>query len=617
MAKVESTPVQPQDFYRAPARDEYYPLAETSEAVLQNSEYRKLVSNCLSSVQLHGITAFHNGETSHPPLHQKTKDAFTQQVTSIVGSTVQDLFRPDGTVAPEHKDEWKTINRIAPRLIEIFTRSTNHLYSINRAQTANLVRFGIDVARDPSLLEDTEINLAIGGSDDEWSTSRLPAYIIPGVSLLRDVKNLYAGLTAAAIAEKTTGKTLSNKDVEDKIAETTEKGLQIPPELSDDDLDWLMRTNGIPTQGPRVLLVSGAPAARAINHAMDSDKIIGRNEENLRIIREYVDEYHADVADRVEIADGLTWPEATNPGEESMSNYTRTVMDYLANTLENAEEPEIKYAVDNLKRRGERRGGEAGRRGSMLYAASHPRYFDDRLNLPFGKFLDRKSKQPRMVISVGGKTEKQFDIARDYLSNTASVEGFQAYLWDVAIPAAENIDVAKELVEFYWASKKWKEMIDDYREREYNPSHQIQTRYEQARSASSFREQFELLDQIDQIRGYVKPPITTRADLPEFGTLQYLLKVGDHATYYAIPEVKGHVYSNGVHEPRIEERMIIVDQPFGNSVGDQLKALRSELAGMQEASKNDKGIKKDNLLPIEVVSGVVHDLEVLEETLVR
>jgi hypothetical protein len=433
------------------------------------------------------------------------------------------------------------------------------------------------------------------------------------VSLLKDVKNLYAGLTATAITERTIGKTLSNRDLEDTLAETNEHGLQIPDTLSDDELKDIMDTNGIPTQGPKVLLLSGASAARAINHTMDSEKIAVRNDENLKIIREYVNTYHPDVAGQVEIANGLAWPEATNEGEASISNYTRTVMDYLADVLDKADEPEIKHAVDNLKKRGERRGGEAGKKGSMLYAASHPKFFNDRLNLPFGKMLDRKGKQPRMVISLGGKTEKQFDIARDYLSTHASVEGFQAHLWDSAIPQAETFEEAQELVGFYWASKKWQEMTEQFRSATYTNDAHKRNLYEHARTASSFKEQYELLEQMN---GYLRPPLTTRADLPEFGTIQFLVNIGKNATYYANPEVTGHVYSNGVHEPRIELKTITVDQPYGTvDVDQQLARLRAELAGLKKASETDKEVKKANLLPIEHVEGAVYDLDALSKSM--
>jgi hypothetical protein len=435
--------------YYTPTSLEAHGVTSQSEEIGQQTinfkGIRKLTGNILESYSKNDITVFHNGD---PLESARTTDKkrFEGEMGRVVAGKCHDMFTKDGRLRQESVQEWNNVIEIAPKIHNAFLNRENYIDNISREQSVNLAAFAIDVARNPELLGETVLNTGFGGSDDEFTSTRLPAYTLPALKIARDLKDIYRerenSVIYAFMEEKlfrqfSGGRMkneVKNKDERVKIYNEITEVLHANPDNLDENM-MEMRQDAVPTNEeltslrkeysiamkmPKVRFFFASNTAMAINHTMEPEGIRKRSDKNISVINEYIDQNFSDVAEQTEVIEDLPWNKHTP--------YGKVMIEYLTHLLRTSENVSIQKTLKNMERYGGNHGGEAGMQRAGEYAAAHPLLFQDRLDLPWMQYLEGVRANPKVNIIIGGRTERGFSALRNELSERASSEGLKGFI---------------------------------------------------------------------------------------------------------------------------------------------------------------------------------------------
>jgi hypothetical protein len=456
---------------------------EFDDKVKKSKAIRRLTGALLdgySQDKQNPVKVFHNGDDPRSPRTKGHKEEFEPMMAKIVAERCGDLFDEAGSIIPERSQEWSNVLEIAPMVHNAFLKRGNYIDAVARNQSINLAVFSINVARNPELLGDTLLNVAFGGSDNEYATTRLPAYALPAIKIVRELKSGYDQRESKIIANEREQKVY--KDItlgrgEHEI-EGSERGMAYKEakrilaaeneDLSEDEkkmkndsiptaeeMDELRRRYGIPSVMPSIQYFFAGEAAAAINHnTMDPEKIRARTEGNINILREYIETHHSDVAEHVRIVRDVNW--------DNHTPYAQMVIEYLADIVNNNQRETIKGALETLEKHGENHGGLNGRLEAGKYAATHPLEFGDRIDLPGANYVHEQGRKPKMNITIGGSTEERFWALREELSEKANSSGLKGYI-DKKIETTGDEDVIVNLERMKARIGRWEDRVGKIR----------------------------------------------------------------------------------------------------------------------------------------------------------
>lgn len=448
-------------FYTQTPQEQFVNAPDTLPESLNNRYFASLVSKCLlpfeensptndkKAVVKDRIQLFSDGEAPYSPmsgipyevdtpkgLRTKNsfdrKEAFVEQAKFAIARYCQDYFEADGSIASKHEQDWYNLVEIAPELVKIMTSRDNYVTLAHENHAVNIIASATHMARYP----ETQIVLrtGIGGSDDEFTSHRFAAYGLPALKIAEDIQSFYAQrederLVHAAIDK---AKDLSvdylntpslsrgfRKDLSDQVrAIIKQDGLEAL--LSPEEQTQVCRKYAIAQDPISIQFFFADEAAIAINHTMDAEKIPARTAENTEALADHVNTFHPAVAEKVTYLKDIPW--------SSHKPYARTLIEYLAEELRQADDKTVRETLSTLETLGDNHGGENGSQRAAEYAAMHPLPFGDRLNLPFTSYLQGVSDNPTINITVGGRTERHFCAIREYLSTTANPTRLVAFI---------------------------------------------------------------------------------------------------------------------------------------------------------------------------------------------
>ena len=474
--------------YTNTAAERFSPTPKETDATMhieKSKSVTRFVEKLSAVFSTTNTTVFNNGNGLEHPRSPALKPQFEKTLVKAVSAKCEDLFTADGKIKPETNSEWVNVLEIAPRVTEILLSEENYINSVNRSRAVNIVSFAIDVARNPDLLGETVINTGFGGSDDEFTTTRFPAYALPALSITRQLSEFYEKREVEAVksfkSKKIFNKLLLLEDAKAGDAdykrkrqdakENAEKILKSPElaaehgldptdvELTDKEKESVKREKGIASVMPKVRFFFGHEAAIAINGTMQPDKIKARTAENQKILRDFVDENFPDFSENVEIIEDMPWSEH--------SRYQKLVIDYCAHLLRTSDDQSVKKALSLLEKLGENHGGDTGSERSAEYAAIHPLVFQDRLNLPYTSLFRELNTNPTVNITIGGKAEKSFYAVREYLTENTSADGLIAFINEQIFLGSDHDP--SSLIQMIEDIQKWKANIEASRSK-YSPN---------------------------------------------------------------------------------------------------------------------------------------------------
>ena len=423
--------------YYTPTVEETYTNSEIGENTSTKPQER-FSQKLLTVLGTNKLLIFNNGDLPALPGKGEHRAPFESELQSCIARKCSDIFTETGGIAEGKSEEWANILEISPAILNIMTSDDSYIEAVSRSQSINLVDFSIEAARNPSILGEAVISTGFGGSDDEATSTRLEAYTLPTLTIIDRLNTFYAERRAGAISRARRSKELHAREYEitqgaytlsreekKELEKTLPEDESDYPNLTEEEIEEIEQRHAVATTLPKARFFFGAQAAVAINGnedggVMDPDAINKRATENIQALKQAVDTMFPHIAQNVEYVQDIPW--------SKHKPYTKILIDYFADMLENTDDKSIQETLQHLKQRGARRGGENGTNGASKYAAIHPAVFMDRTNLPMGYFLQNIQKPPKVNITIGGRTERQFNPVREHISHNASLEGLIAYL---------------------------------------------------------------------------------------------------------------------------------------------------------------------------------------------
>lgn len=517
---------QERRYYTPSTRGAAHPEVSAVPKIIEQSRSMSVLTERLAASfgqrETGVVKVYHNGDNPYYPRDREHKTEFDSAVREVVYSRCQDLLDETGKVLPEATKEWDNVLQIAPALSSILLSRQGHIVSVGEEHATNVFGFAIDVARDPSLLGRTVINTGFGGSDSEYTSTRLPAYAIPALTMHEQIVDFYkareqvvvikerrsrAYNTEVAQRQESLGRELTREERAEigKAIADSSYGL---PELSAEDIGELRTKNAIITTLPTVRFFFASQAAIAINHTMQPDKVRARTAANLETVKGFVSEHYPHLESSVRYAQDIPW--------DQRKHSSMVVVEYCAHVLRDSQDPSIQNALTTLQKLGGNRGGEKGRERAAEYAAIHPLVFGDRLDIPVTYHMQGIRSNPDVMITIGGRPEIQFNAIREYLSRNANPEGLLEFIEQRGRRTHDHKKKA-ELETMAYRVRLWMQQAAKRRER-YQNGHDL--------------------------------PTTPRYDLPHT-SIRLGGEIGAFPTYYLTEH----------------------DAPIGTNVGDQLEDL--------------------------------------------
>lgn len=548
--------------------DRQLPTLSEGLGILEPAE--QLTQRFLKSYTPDGISVFVNGEQPKSPRDLKTKTEFDNAVRMVVLDRTQGLFDENGHIKEGKQQEWENVQQIAPELVKILTSRDNYILSVYRNHATAPIAYAIDAARNPRVIEETVFNVGFGGSDDPFTSTRLPSYGEPAARLTDAIHTFYTKrgrqvLTKAQLTQEfdlhkqRLGRELT-KEEKKQITENVQNGNADSELLSDEEATQLLAEKGVPQNMPTIRYFFADQAAMVINSTKNRAGIDERTIANMQALYTHITSKYPHLAERVEIVRDAPW--SKHPLRAKLQ------IDYLASIVEEAEQthPSIKDAVNHLRKRGENHGGENGHKEAHRYAGYHDAIFQDLLSLPFTKYLYQMDKDAKFAeygspivhnplynIVLGGRSEKEFDLVRDYVSTHASMEGYMKYVQTRAHEESDP-DMEQQLLHLHAKLQRLDRIT----------SHIAQARYSQTPQAAD----------------------ALRPDHP-YMTMSFTTKIGRQAPYYATE----------------------VDVPTGSDIPSQIEMIEGQIMDIETSGLSKSEITKQRVN----LEWVIFDLKALLE----
>ncbi|MBU3979241.1 hypothetical protein KKE68_06095, partial [Patescibacteria group bacterium] len=122
--------------------------------------------------------------------------------------------------------------------------------------------------------------------------------------------------------------------------------------------------------------------------------------------KKYIDTFHPGISKQIKMETDIPW--------QQHNEITKTTHNYFSKLLLNAQEQPVIDALTKLQKLGMHHGDENGMKHAHEYAAVHSFIFKDALEYPNDNYYGN-SEKPLFSISLGGRPERLFNIARDYI----------------------------------------------------------------------------------------------------------------------------------------------------------------------------------------------------------
>lgn len=285
------------------------------------------------------------------------KEIHVNERHSVLKAEIQEVFSVALHGVNPDSDEGQRVKAATRPILEAFLPEPL-IRSLHHNSYLNILYTSILLARDPSLFQELTISTGYGGSNDDDTNVRVPAYIIPGLKILESLR----GLQQRRI------------------------------------IDFRL---------PRFRVFFAPHTATVINAAvMNSDDVLQNMERTCKYLSQYVAHFHRDIASYVQF-------EVENPWTEH-DTVTQSLLNHYSQLLIESQEESIIRSLAILRERGVKHGNEEGARRAYVYAAMHPFLFKDSLNhLPINVFAQKDKSI--FALSLGGRPERLFNTLRDFI----------------------------------------------------------------------------------------------------------------------------------------------------------------------------------------------------------
>lgn len=294
-------------------------------------------------------------------LETGSQELHVQQVSSELRTEINDVFSAVLTDVDPESDDGKRVRAAVRPIMESFLQGSL-IRSIHYDSYLSLLYTSILLARDPSLFQELTISTGFGGSDDEDINIRVPSYIIPGLKILENLRDL-------------------------------------------------QRKNIINFNLPKFRVFFAPHTAIAINSAkMSSEDVLRNMVRTHKYLSKYIEFFHHDIASQVYFEVENSW--------DQHDAVTESIIHYFSQLLISSQDETVIKSLRILQERGVKHGNEDGARLSHIYAALHPLLFKDSLNHPPVNVFADDGKSV-FALSLGGRPERLFNILRSYIRKNA------------------------------------------------------------------------------------------------------------------------------------------------------------------------------------------------------
>lgn len=416
-----------------------------------------------------------DGQKPYNPTGEKHRDTFFQEATELVASYAHNFFDTSGQLRPDHQQEWFNLVEILPDLVRAITdrRDTEkrpYITMVQEQYALNILSLSLHLVQNPNA--DLLIRTGIGGSDNDFTTARFAGYGLPAVSVGEAVQDVYTKRDAMKLGQRAVERRVDREypglDQKAKRAKGKELMATTNPyeELTLDEIAQYRRAYAIRTRPVRIEFVFAPHAAEAVNsvdeQGMTAQAIHDRNKANRAALQAYIETYHTGISENVRYVIDTPWSEHTPFG--------KLQLEFFADLLQHADDPDIQATLELLQSRGSNRGGQIGRKKAAEYASVHPPLLGDRLNMPYtNTYVDRQGPREELLITIGGEPERHFNAVRQYLGINATPTALLAYIDRQISQASEegNVQYAEQLMHMAGQVTKWQEMLHAKRDRHY------------------------------------------------------------------------------------------------------------------------------------------------------
>ncbi len=324
--------------------------------------------------------------------HKGNYQLTTVDREAIKTTTAQIIQESMGDLNPRGVEARRMIEMTPPLLDAVIM--SPYIDAINKDYLLDLVRWGLEGARNPELITRTAIRVGFGGSQDEALPIRHPAYYLPAIDLWNKLK---------AVRES-------------RIIRVNELRVNHPQEsYNDKDLGVF--------DMPKIEFFFVPNAAIAIN-GMDPEKVYKQTQSSFKLIRAFMDRFYPD-------AFASTQFRIDNPSAQ-YGTFSKIMMDYLVNVIDRYDGEDLGTLMQLLGKLGNNHGKENGHLLAGHYAVIHPVVFQDLLALPPMDSIISEDGQSWANITIGGRPERLFNRIRELLSEHAMPEDFLQYVCENA-----------------------------------------------------------------------------------------------------------------------------------------------------------------------------------------
>lgn len=307
-----------------------------------------------------------NPETKKPiTIETGFSEISPHQVHKQLEREVVEIVRLKTEGVDAESEEGKRMRLLAPPLLAAFTTDT-YIKSIQEQSYLGFVSLSLDLARYPQFMHELSIVAGYGGSVDPQSNLRLPAYAVPALHMVENIKK---------VCEKA--------NIEARL--------------------------------PAIRFIFAPHTAIAINGSrMPEEQVLGNADKNINYLEQYIERFHPDVASQVRVDIDNSWSQH--------NDITRVIRKHLSSMLIATEDVAVKEALSKLQQLGMHHGDKDGQRLACTYIAAHSLIFGDALEYPNGNFFEN-TQRPLMAISIGGRPERLFNIARRFIRRQSDLQG--------------------------------------------------------------------------------------------------------------------------------------------------------------------------------------------------
>ncbi len=373
------------------------------------------------------IKVFVDGNAPFSPLEKKYRRSFIAQSAEVVRRQCAELFTDTGEfVSDEARNTFTNISELAPSITKVIVGSDNYISMVQQNQSLHVVEAAIMMAKNPDTR--VAIRTGFGGSDDDFTPARLPAYGIPAMRILDGLSQIYSKRESTKMRQAANKKGIDtvkeylnidflSQGQRASIAQEIDS-IGVEAVLTGDEQEEVRRKAGILQQLPTAEFFFAHQAAIAINtvsQRMDPEKIPGRTAQNMEAMKGFIDGTYPDISSAVEYREDVPWD------EHQLG--TRVAREYLAHLLKSSTDPAVMDTIATLQELGNNHGGDNGAENAAEYAAIHPLVFRDQLAIPSDGYFGSEGEAVDVNITIGGRSERHFCAVRDFLRREANSDG--------------------------------------------------------------------------------------------------------------------------------------------------------------------------------------------------